>query len=191
SRRHTCTNGACARCAQGVACKQVTDPGPRSRPVHAVRETRQGGHAGMGGKREDISTSGVGARSGALAPTSWFGVPTVPADYVRRLRLFQVLDAGATAPLILVSGPAGSGKTSLVADWVSLRASDEQTEWVTFEREDEAIWPGVLGGLARLGIAVPSRSLPEGTDALDRQLLTGLAMAVANAARPVTLVLDG
>ena len=145
----------------------------------------------MGGKREDISTSGVGARSGALAPTSWFGAPTVPADYVRRLRLFQVLDAGATAPLILVSGPAGSGKTSLVADWVSLRASDEQTEWVTFEREDEALWPGVLGGLARLGIAVPSRSLPEGTDALDRQLLTGLAMAVANAARPVTLVLDG
>ena len=115
----------------------------------------------------------------------------MPDDYVRRPRLFRLLDLGATSPLILVSAPAGSGKTSLVADWLSLRASDEQTEWVTFEREDEAFWPGVLGGLARLGVAVPSRSFPAGTAAVDRQLLTALAMVIASAGTPVTLVLDG
>ena len=119
--------------------------------------------AGMDGSPEDDPTSGDGGPFGALAPTTWFGIPAVPGDYVRRPRLFRLLDRGAFSPLILVSAPAGSGKTSLVADWLSLRASDEQTEWVTFEREDEAFWPGVLGGLARLGVAVPSRSFPAGT----------------------------
>jgi LuxR family maltose regulon positive regulatory protein len=145
----------------------------------------------MEGKRHDVPTSGVGELVGALAPTTWFGVPAVPADYVRRPRLFQLLDHGATSPLILVSGPAGSGKTSLVADWLGLRASAEHTEWVTFEREDEAFWPGVLTALTRLGVAVPSRSFPAGTAAVDRQLLTALAMEIARAATPYTLVLDG
>lgn len=145
----------------------------------------------MEGNGQDGSASDAGAASGALAPTSWFGVPSVPADYVRRTRLFRLLDRSATSPLTLVSAPAGSGKTSLVADWVSLRASDEPTEWVTFEREDEAFWPGVLGGLARLGVAVPSRSFPAGTGAVDRQLLTALAMVISRTAMPLTLVLDG
>jgi LuxR family transcriptional regulator, maltose regulon positive regulatory protein len=143
----------------------------------------------MEGKGHDVPTSGE--PFGALAPTTWFGVPRVPGDYVRRTRLFRLLDRGANSPLILVSAPAGSGKTSLVADWVSLRASDEQTEWVTFEREDEAFWPGLLSGLTRLGVAVPSRSFPAGTMAVDRQLLTALAMVIANNATPFTLVLDG
>jgi LuxR family transcriptional regulator, maltose regulon positive regulatory protein len=145
----------------------------------------------MEGKRHHVPTSGVGEPFGALAPTTWFGVPTVPDDYVRRPRLFRLLDRGATSPLVMVSAPAGSGKTSLVADWMSLRASEEQTEWVTFEREDEAFWPGVLGGLTRLGVAAPSRSFPAGTMAVGRQLLTALAMVIARSVAPVTLVLDG
>ncbi len=145
----------------------------------------------MEGSPDDGPTSDVGVSFGALAPTTWFGIPDVPADYIRRPRLFRLLDGGATSPLTLVSGPAGSGKTSLVADWLSFRASDGQTEWVTFEREDEAFWPGVLGGLARLGVAVPSRSFPAGTAAVDRQLLTALAMVMARADTSVTLVLDG
>ena len=145
----------------------------------------------MEGKQQDDPTTGAGEPFGALAPSTWFGVPTVPDDYVRRTRVFRLLDRGATSPLVLVSAPAGSGKTSLVADWVSLRASDEQTEWVTFEREDDAFWPGVLGGLARLGVDVPSRSFPAGTLAVDRQLLTALAMVIARSVTPLTLVLDG
>jgi LuxR family maltose regulon positive regulatory protein len=145
----------------------------------------------MEGKRKDVPASGVGGASGALTPTYWFGVPPVPGDYVRRPRLFRLLDRGANSLLILVSGPAGSGKTSLVADWVRLRPSEEPTEWVTFEREDQAFWPGVLSGLVRLGIPVPSRSLPAGTGMLDRQHLRALAMEIARADTPATLVLDG
>ncbi len=47
--------------------------------------------------------------------------PVPPAQLVRRSRLAAVLDGGVDGPgrLILVSAPAGSGKSTLVASWLA------------------------------------------------------------------------
>lgn len=145
----------------------------------------------MEGKRHVSRAAGLGSKPDALEASCWYGVPGVPDNYVRRDRLLTLLDRAASRPLVLVSAPAGSGKTSLMADWVSARADHHTTEWVTFERGEDAFWPGMLGGLSRLGVGVPSRSLPSGTGSVARGALTALAMAVARHPDPVTLVLDG
>jgi LuxR family maltose regulon positive regulatory protein len=153
----------------------------------------------MEGRRDDSRVACLGAESAALAASCWFGVPAMPESYVRRPRLLELLEKAVALPLVLVSGPAGSGKTSLVADWVDHRTvldptkctGPERTEWVTFERGDDAFWPGVLGGLARLGVAAPSRSLAAGAGGVDRQQLTALAMGIAKHPVPLSLVLDG
>ena len=47
--------------------------------------------------------------------------PAVSTSFVSRQRLLEKLDAGKTAKLIIVSAPAGFGKTSLVSEWVAGR----------------------------------------------------------------------
>jgi LuxR family maltose regulon positive regulatory protein len=71
--------------------------------------------------RQDGQTSGRRTRPPGLAPAAWFTAPVVPADHLRRLRLLRLLDRGASSPMVVVSAPAGSGKTALVADWVDFR----------------------------------------------------------------------
>ena len=87
--------------------------------------------------------------------TGWYGVPQQPQRYVRRPRLLALLDDANSYDLVLVSAPAGSGKSSLVADWVATKDQPDRIAWVTFEPEDEAIWPGLAGCLEQLGVHVP------------------------------------
>src|SRR4051794_41966725 len=61
-----------------------------------------------------------------------FVVPRPPKHHVDRPRLSALLEQGAQAPLTLVSAPAGSGKTTLVAGWVAGGVTDP-VGWVTFE----------------------------------------------------------
>jgi LuxR family maltose regulon positive regulatory protein len=140
-----------------------------------------------GGNAQDARHPGS---SSAPSPPTWFGVPAVPDDYVDRPRLLTLLDTAASSPFVLVSGPAGSGKTSLVASWVRARGGRENTEWLTFEGDQDALWPGVWAALARLGVDVPSRSLHAGAGG-DRALLTALAMEIAGSRVSATFVFDG
>jgi LuxR family maltose regulon positive regulatory protein len=133
-------------------------------------------------------------RAGAEVETAaagWPRTPTLPPHYVRRPRLLSLLDRADARPLVLVSAPAGSGKTSLVADWCEATAAHDRTAWVTFEPEDEALWPAVVGCLERLGVAVPPAALPADATAVDRRLLATVASAVAAHPTRVTVVIDG
>ena len=121
----------------------------------------------------------------------WPRTPTLPPHYVRRPRLHSLLDRADALPLVLVSAPAGSGKTSLVADWCEASDAHDRTAWVTFEPEDEALWPGVVQCLERLGVAVPAAALPADATAVDRQLLAAVASAVAAHPTRLTVVIDG
>src|SRR5262245_64506861 len=88
-----------------------------------------------------------------------FAIPGRPRVYVERARLMELLDRGADLPLTLVSAPAGSGKTAMVAAWAAQReAAGKSIAWVTFEEREEpasAFWQYVQEALRRQGVAVP------------------------------------
>jgi LuxR family maltose regulon positive regulatory protein len=54
------------------------------------------------------------------------GAPLLRGRLVPRVQLFARLDQGLRHPLLLVVGPAGSGKSTLVASWLASRANAER-----------------------------------------------------------------
>ena len=71
---------------------------------------------------------------GRLLPSKLF-VPVPDADVLVRERLLRELATAETARLVLVSAPAGSGKTTLVADWI--RRVEAPVGWVSLDPEDD------------------------------------------------------
>ena len=61
-------------------------------------------------------------------------VPRLRTQLVRRHRLIEQLQQGLQATLILLSAPAGFGKTTLLAQW--LAESQSPSAWVSLEPED-------------------------------------------------------
>ncbi len=101
-----------------------------------------------------MSTRSSRAARAHRAPTvsSYFGakfrVRAPSAPFVERPRLTDLLDQMADVPVILVVAPAGSGKTSLAAHW--LTHADGASAWLALEDADGDIvsfWAGVIGAL--------------------------------------------
>ena len=109
--------------------------------------------------------------------TGWAGIPELPRQFLPRPRLLDQLDGDERCTLTLVSAPAGTGKTTLVADWVTTRGSDN-IEWITFDR-DEPFWPGFAGCLVRLGVPLIASTMPTGDVPLDPAVRHAVASAVA------------
>lgn len=63
-----------------------------------------------------------------------FLIPRIPPEIVIRQRLLEKLNLGIEQKLVLVSAPAGYGKTTLVAQWLS--QIDVRTSWVSLDAED-------------------------------------------------------
>ncbi len=61
-------------------------------------------------------------------------VPVTRAACVPRPRLQALLERGVAGPLTLLSAPAGSGKTTLVANW--LRESERPVAWFSLDERD-------------------------------------------------------
>ena len=60
--------------------------------------------------------------------------PVIRSTILTRTRLFEDLDAGMRGRLVLISAPAGYGKTTLLCDW--LRTRKPSAAWVSLEKED-------------------------------------------------------
>lgn len=127
-----------------------------------------------------------------LTTAARFPAPELFAFHVHRPRLLDLLAKAESLPLVLVSAPAGTGKTSLVAEWVRSTTSLGPVGWVTLEERDSAFWGPLLECLRGLGLDArdPGGSPPSmallGTEQLE-------ALAAEIAARPelLTVVLDG
>lgn len=84
--------------------------------------------------------------------------PVVTSTEIPRERLVRALEV--PNPVALVCGPAGSGKTSLVASWVAQQ--DTPTAWVSLDRHDDdpgRLWTSVLTALRGTGLFPPGARL--------------------------------
>ncbi len=128
--------------------------------------------------------------------TTKFHVPPGRPDVVQRPHLIALLDETLQGPcrLILVSAPAGFGKTTLVAEWIS--HVNRPATWLSLDKDDNEpahFWRYVIAALQTvvpaLGqmmmAALDSPQLPP----LD-PLLTTLLNDLAQAPQPLLLVLD-
>ncbi|MFF6783149.1 LuxR C-terminal-related transcriptional regulator [Streptomyces sp. NPDC012510] len=121
-----------------------------------------------------------------------FAVPALPATFLRRERLVDHLDQALQTPLTLVDGPAGAGKTLLVADWAARRG--RPVAWLTHQTGDRRpgmFWAYFLQALRASGVALPDGiGGPADAGRVDRTLLTRLATELDARDRPVLVVLD-
>jgi LuxR family maltose regulon positive regulatory protein len=129
-------------------------------------------------------------------------IPPVRPDLVERPRLLQRLDTGLRQGhrLILISAPAGFGKTTLLASWISSigdRRADIQDHlaWLSLDGDDDD--PARF--LVYLWAAVQKAGVDSGQDAswaqeggspLARSILTTLINGVAMLPHRLVLVLD-
>jgi LuxR family maltose regulon positive regulatory protein len=82
--------------------------------------------------------------------------PRVRPGIVPRARLVQRLSQGQAHPLLLISAPAGFGKTTLVADWIR-QNSATHTAWLSLDLADNQpnqFWQSVIATLELVAPAV-------------------------------------
>ena len=120
--------------------------------------------------------------------------PSVPAQTIARERLFARLRDGRGLKLSLVAGPAGFGKSTLLAAWREEEARERPVAWVTLDEGDNdavVLWSHVVEALGRacpaLADAVPAALVPAAP--LLEVMLPRLVNALADQG-DVVLVLD-
>lgn len=124
-----------------------------------------------------------------------FHRPHVPAEFLSRDRLLQKLNEADAVPVVLVSAPAGYGKSMLVADWVE-KNHDRPAVWLSLSEPESDLRSFLIYVVA----AVEGRfsgSCPETTSVLraaDLPTMNVLVDALGNdldaISEPFVLVLD-
>lgn len=121
--------------------------------------------------------------------------PTLPEALVQRARLDEVLDDGVEnhARLMLVSAPAGSGKSTLVASWLAGRP--ELAAWLQAEESDNdpgRFWAYLVEAISEVlpGVrdAVKPALLASTGD--DDMVISALITALVDADDQVVVVVD-
>src|SRR5512137_365206 len=104
----------------------------------------------------------------SLLTTKLYIPPPRPA-LVPRLRLVERLNAGldATCKLMLISAPAGFGKTTLLSEWIYSVETVEQTiptlfAWLSLDKGDNAparFWAYVVAALREVRLDIGAAAL--------------------------------
>lgn len=163
--------------------------------------------SGLDGKRD------IGRDMPVRLLTTKLHIPPLREDFVPRRRLLDRLETGLRRKLILISAPAGYGKTTLLSEWhASSRGQALSLAWVLVDEQDndpvrfwshvlaalEGVRPGTTQGAQALlhGFSRPGSAARRGGSALIQGVLATLINDLVSAqegelpGRPLVLVLD-
>ena len=122
-------------------------------------------------------------------------VPSSPRLVVRE-SLIDALSGGLSHPLTLVYGPAGSGKTMLVAQWAASAREDRPVAWLWLEADDNdpaRFWMYVIEALRSVVPGIGEASLAmlrtPGVN-LAAEALPALINELADVSERLVLVMD-
>jgi LuxR family maltose regulon positive regulatory protein len=135
----------------------------------------------------------------ALLETKFY-VPRPRRGLVPRPRLSERLDRGTASKLMLVSAPAGFGKTTLLTEWLAAGpaapADERLAAWLSLDRSDNhpaSFWAYVIAALRTVASGIGESALallrapqPPRVEAVLTALLNDLAAIAAD----IVLVLD-
>ena len=124
-----------------------------------------------------------------------FHIPPARMDFIARLRLRAVLEAGLRGALTLVSAPPGFGKSTLVADWIHAR-DESHPAWLSLDESDDqpalfwryfvAALQGLRAGLGETAQTMLATPQPPELETILATLINELAAMD----EPLTLVID-
>ncbi len=123
-------------------------------------------------------------------------IPSPRQSLVARPRLQARLAPAADAKLVLVSAPAGFGKTTLVATWLrTVAGAGTAVAWLSLDERDNdpaSFWSYVLAALefAVPGLGTNARALLDSADTPPDAVLATLVNELHGLDREVVLVLD-
>jgi LuxR family maltose regulon positive regulatory protein len=122
--------------------------------------------------------------------------PPTRADWVERARLLDLFDSVVQRATVLVAAPAGFGKTTLVAQWLTSRGGPRVAAWISLDSGDNVsvrLWTHVAMALDRagcdLGFEVATFMAAHGRE-MTTKVLPRLLGAMGAAAGEVVVVLD-
>lgn len=104
-------------------------------------------------------------------------VPRLRRNLVARVRLSERLDAGADAKLVVVSAPAGFGKTTAVAAWLEKAPGQNLVAWLSLEESDRESSPFMIGVVSLLAVVTLRQDFVGATGA-DQSALLGSGHAL-------------
>lgn len=116
--------------------------------------------------------------------------PLVPENHIARPVLFERLGAVHDPALVLVSAPAGFGKSTTISAWG--QTLEQATAWFALDAGDNdpaRFWSYVLAAIRSVGVELSagvSQTISAGSEAV----ATALINALVERATPLTLVLD-
>src|SRR6185437_12349158 len=127
-------------------------------------------------------------------------VPRSQRGLVLRPRLSERLDRGTASKLVLVSAPAGFGKTTLLTEWLAARpdalADEQLAAWLSLDRSDNdpaSFWAYVIAALrtAVSGVGESALALLDAPEPPPIEtVLTTLLNDLGAVTREIVLVLD-
>lgn len=121
--------------------------------------------------------------------------PFLRPEWVDRDRLLDQLDEAIAKPLVLVAAPAGFGKTTVLAQWLSRRTSGASC-WVSLDSGDNdpvRLWRQVVLALERAGCPLwpgAAASVSANSSDISTRFLPRLVNALGAIEDNVVIVLD-
>ena len=147
---------------------------------------------GSTGGRDD--RPGDGAERTVLLHTK-LHVPAIGERLVCRSALLDDLSAGRHCKLTVVSAPAGWGKTTLLAQWVSDANPNDRFGWLSLDSSDNDpvwFWMYLVAALQQVSPGLGARAVELLTMAADpvQVVLPTLLNDLESTAAPIVLIID-